>query len=112
MPVYVDDMRANFGRMIMCHMIADTREELLSMARAIGVDEKWIQYPNTPKEHFDIALSKKSLAIQNGAIEVTWRQCAMMERRRIRTGKLGPPEDAERWFKEEEYTTPSLKKKE
>ncbi len=32
MAFYVDDMEARFGRMKMCHMIADTTEELLEMA--------------------------------------------------------------------------------
>jgi hypothetical protein len=35
-------MRAPFGRMIMCHMFADTTEELNDMADKIGVAGKWI----------------------------------------------------------------------
>lgn len=71
MAVYVDDMEASFGRMIMCHMIADTPEELLEMADRIGVRRKWIQYPGTFKEHFDIAKGKRALAIGYGAIEIS-----------------------------------------
>lgn len=83
MSVYVDDMRAPFGRMIMCHMMADTSDELLQMADTIGVARKWIQYPGTPKEHFDISLSKRALAVKHGAIEITQREMAQIERRRI-----------------------------
>lgn len=82
MSVYVDDMKAKFGRMVMCHMTADTSEELLAMADKIGVDRKWLQHPGTYKEHFDIALSKRALAIKHGAIEVTWRQSGLMIRDR------------------------------
>jgi len=77
--VYVDDFYktgVKYGRMKMCHMIADTREELLAMARRIQVDDKWIQYANTPREHFDICLSKRKLAIQHGAIEINMRELA------------------------------------
>lgn len=71
MTVYVDDMKAKYGRMIMCHMLADTTDELLAMARKIGVNPKWIQEYGTYHEHFDIALSKRVLAVKNGAKEIT-----------------------------------------
>lgn len=71
MAVYVDGMQASFGRMKMCHMVADTSEELLAMADRIGVDRKWIQDAGTYREHFDIALSKRALAIAAGAQEVS-----------------------------------------
>ena len=47
MSVYVDDMEAAFGRMKMCHMIADTPQELLAMVDRIGVQRKWIQDAGT-----------------------------------------------------------------
>ena len=69
--VYVDDMKAKFGRMVMCHMMADTTEELLAMADKIGVQRKWLQKPGQPEEHFDIALVKRAEAVKAGAKEVT-----------------------------------------
>lgn len=45
MPVYVDDARLTYRRMVMCHMIADTPAELHAMAAAIGVARKWYQSP-------------------------------------------------------------------
>ena len=83
MSVYVDDMRVPFGRMVMCHMTADTTEELLAMADRIGVARRWLQHPGTPKEHFDIALSKRALAVQYGAVEVTWRQMGALVGHRV-----------------------------
>lgn len=74
MAVYVDDMRAKFGNMIMCHMAADTTDELLAMADKIGVQRKWIQKRGTAQEHFDIALSKRTLAVKAGAIEITGKE--------------------------------------
>ena len=69
MAVYVDDERMPYRRMLMCHMLADTTEELLAMADKIGVQRKWIQHAGTPKEHFDICLSKRAKAIQHGALD-------------------------------------------
>ena len=71
MAVYVDNMEAGFGRMVMCHMIADTTEELLDMADQIGVQRKWIQKAGKYTEHFDVCLSKRKEAVKAGAIEVS-----------------------------------------
>lgn len=80
MSVYVDDMAADFGRMIMCHMIADTTEELLDMADKIGVQRKWLQHAGTYREHFDIAKSKKALAVKHGAVQISGRDLVSMIR--------------------------------
>lgn len=99
MTVYVDDMRAKFRGMLMCHMIADTDDELHAMADAIGVQRRWWQSPDkTSGSHYDIAQSKRALAIQQGAVPITLRQCAAMNARRRITGSLGNPEDARRWY--------------
>lgn len=90
MAVYVDDMKARYRRMIMCHMIADTDEELRTMAEKIGVQQKWHQ-----GDHFDICLEMRAKAISAGAIEITLRQCAAMSFVRKITGELGKPEGAE-----------------
>lgn len=71
MPVYVDNFRSQFGRMTMVHMVADSTQELLAMADKIGVARKWIQHAGTPKEHFDVCLTKRKLAVENGAREIT-----------------------------------------
>lgn len=74
MTVYVDSMFAPYRGMKMCHMVADSRKELLDMVDKIGVDRKWIQHKGTPREHFDIAASKRKLAVSFGAVEVTRRE--------------------------------------
>lgn len=76
MAVYIDSYNASFGRMKMCHMIADTKEELLSMVDKIGVARKWIQHKGKWDEHFDICQSKKKLAIAHGVIEITTKELA------------------------------------
>ena len=100
MSVYVDDMRANFGRLVMCHMIADTDAELHAMADLIGVDRRWHQAPPRHRSHYDIAQTKRRAAVKAGAVEITWRQAAAMLQRRGLTGSLGSPSDAEAWLKQ------------
>jgi hypothetical protein len=97
MTVYVDDSRHQFGRMLMCHLIADTTDELRVMARAIGVAERWIQYPGTEKEHFDICRSKRALAVRAGAVGVSQRELGCMMIHRREEGRLCQPAIAERY---------------
>lgn len=99
MTVYVDDMRAGFGRMVMCHMIADSDAELHAMADRIGVARRWHQAPpKASHSHYDIALSKRAIAVRLGAVEITWRQAGAMCARRRATGSLGAPGEAEQWY--------------
>lgn len=88
--VYVDNMQAPFRSMVMCHMMADTQQELLDMADKIGVNKKWIQYPDTYKEHFDISSGKRVLAIKNGAIEVSMTELGKYIHARMRNEAYTP----------------------
>lgn len=71
MTVFVDDAKNPFGRMIMCHMRADTLDELHAMAVKIGVSRRHFQdHPRHP--HYDICKSKREMAIDKfGAKSVT-----------------------------------------
>ena len=82
MSVYVDSMSAQYGRMKMCHMMADTTEELLAMADTIGVDRKWLQDAGSHREHFDVCKTKREQAIKAGAIVATWRDLSSLMRRK------------------------------
>ena len=75
MTVYVDVSRSRFGRMIMCHMRADTDNELDEFAARIGLLQKWKH-----RDHYDVCLSKRALAISKGAVAITNR--GMVELRR------------------------------
>lgn len=69
MTVYVDDAQHALGRMVMCHMMADTSNELHQMADALGVNRRHFQ-----GDHYDVCKRSKAWAIKLGAIEVTQRQ--------------------------------------
>lgn len=99
MTVYVDDFECPYGRMKMCHMIADTDDELHEMAENIGIKRKWHQDIDKHRySHYDICLSKRDLAIKNGAILITYRQCGAMTKRRSVEGSLGEPVDVLEWM--------------
>lgn len=73
MTVYLDKQRNPYGRMVMCHMIADTEDELHEMAERIGLQRKWYQSDaSTP--HYDVSLSRRALALQHGAVQCERRE--------------------------------------
>lgn len=64
----------------MCHMLADTLEELHKMADTIGINRKWFQSKaSTP--HYDICKSKRIIAINHGAIEVSRKEVVSIIRK-------------------------------
>lgn len=69
--VYVDFAKNKLGRMLMCHMVADSEEELILMAKKIGVAERHHQFKGEAKSHFDICQQKRQLAVSLGAKEVS-----------------------------------------
>ncbi len=82
MAVYVDELfstrslkNAKWQYNQSCHMKADTEEELHALAAKIGLRRAWCQHPDNPvKRHYDLTASKRALAIQHGAVSLTWRE--------------------------------------
>lgn len=82
MPVYVDSEFIPFKRMKMCHMVADTEEELEEMALALGLRLSWWQYKGTPKSHFDVAKGVRDKAITLGVKVIDREELVTLIRRK------------------------------
>jgi hypothetical protein len=75
--VYVDNMRRrqsiNGSRpAYWSHMLADTHEELMSMAAEMGLRPEWLQHPGTHREHFDVTDTKRAQAVGFGAVQINY----------------------------------------
>lgn len=70
--IYVDEPK--FGGKNWCHMMTDGDiDELHNFAKYIGLHPVWFQ-DKLRFSHYDLAPSKRLLAISHGAIEVTSRE--------------------------------------
>lgn len=79
MTIYIDRSRHRLGRMIMCHMAADSLTELHAMADILGV-RRWFQdKPGAP--HYDICKATRARALRLGAVEVSSRALLQAARR-------------------------------
>lgn len=85
MAVYVDQPDKPFGRLKMAHMIGDTDAELHYMARRLGLQRYWYQKAGTMYAHYEISKSKRTQAIEAGAIEVS--NCGMIEIIKLKRAK-------------------------
>lgn len=74
MTVYVDDSKWRLGRMHMCHMMADTEEELHEMADQLGLKREWFQ-AHARLAHYDICKSKRARALKLGAVYEDTKTC-------------------------------------
>lgn len=76
MSVYVDDARHPYGRMLMCHMVADSAAELHAMADRLGIARRHFH-----RSHYNICQSKRAEALAAGANSITSREAAGKRRR-------------------------------
>ena len=97
MTVYIDDMYryalGAFRGMQMSHMIADSDAELHFVAARIGMKREWFQ-----GDHYDVPLTRRALALEAGAVAITYRQAGAMRRRRAVEGHCGEPNEAVAWY--------------
>ena len=80
MSIYVDSAFLPYRRMKMCHMLADTLDELHEMADKIGVARRHFQ-ADASASHYDICKSKRARAVKYGAIEINRHEVGELLRR-------------------------------
>ena len=63
MTLYVDKAAIPYGRMRMSHLIADSPAERRRACDSLGLKRSYIQHPGTSREHLDISLAKRDVAV-------------------------------------------------
>ncbi|MBD3349454.1 MAG: DUF4031 domain-containing protein [Candidatus Eisenbacteria bacterium] len=92
MAVYVDALGWNgwklYGQAVKsCHLMADSKPELIAFATKLGLRHSWVQglndYGRVP--HFDLVQSKRTRALELGALTISGRELiSLMDRIRNR----------------------------
>jgi hypothetical protein len=90
MACYVDVVRAYPGSGLrfthFCHLLADTREELHSMADDLGIPRRFFQ-DHPWRWHHDLPAHLRIRAVELGACEMTLREVgALLKARRAEIG--------------------------
>ncbi len=65
--------------MKLCHLLADTEDELHSMAARLGMERIWFQDRRVP--HYDICRRRRALAIKAGVVEINRKQTVELMRK-------------------------------
>lgn len=88
--IYVDAAIWPFRGMMMCHLMADTVEELHAFAGRLGLRREWFQ-DKSKVPHYDLAQTKRALAVRYGAKEVSREETVeIMDRWRGRKSVATP----------------------
>lgn len=69
-----------------CHLWADTVDELVKFALALGLKRAWLQNESGRMPHFDLVPSYRQRAIANGAVEIDLKE---FFKRKMRAGEYG-----------------------
>jgi hypothetical protein len=79
--IYVDNMRGwargdrGSGRVVTgrwSHLLADDPDELAGFAARLGLRPEWLQFPGTPREHYDIVEAVRRRAVAAGAVPISY----------------------------------------
>ena len=71
MSVYIDTLMNPYKGKKVCHMIADTEDELISMILTVGGKMENQLDAGTADSRFDVNERQRELALENGAIEIS-----------------------------------------
>lgn len=83
MRIYVDSAIHPWKGQLWCHLFSPDIDALHLFAKAIGMRREWFQDPKTMNvswPHYDINSSRRSVAVQMGAVELGKNQTSAMSK--------------------------------